>query len=297
MKNMSILTLVVLFGPSAARATDPAAAPTTMPTNAASTILAAPDASGAVTAFANALAGNKEDPAVYRAYVRKMVDLNLPQLAGDQAQTLTKLDPRSGLGWAVQAYLAAGKNDYRMALATIRQAAEFLPEDSFVARTAAQIMGWYDTHYKYADLPKEYRTLLSQLTQKFNDRPEFAIAYRTTLEDLAPRIPLPAKSERGGSSGMALTGAQPHPSLYGSTYAHPSQQASLPPVIRPPYVYNNYTVNSLQMLPPQNVPPPVYSGMAPSAYTLGVPSRYYPGVGGTVIITGGGGSSGGGERE
>lgn len=284
MKNKNLLTLATLL--VSGSIVWAANAPTTAPaaSDPGDAILAATDASTAVSAFATALAANKDNPAVYRAFVRKMVDLNQPLMASDQAQALTKLDARSGLGWSVAAYAAAGKDDYRTALAAILRGVEYLPNDPFVIRTAAQVMGWFDARYKYADLPREYRLLISQLTQKYNGQAEFSQAYEIALRDLAPGAAKAATPNV--CPPITMTGAAPRSSAYGPAYAPPARATAALPPIAPRPVYSNPVVNSLHMLPPQNQPPPVLNTIN-TTYSPLVPFRNFPIVTGAtrVVVT------------
>jgi len=57
----------------------------------------APDPSAAVTAYANGVANESSDPKIHEAYVKRMVELGLPELAYHQAQALTTMQTRNGL--------------------------------------------------------------------------------------------------------------------------------------------------------------------------------------------------------
>src|SRR5881409_177389 len=61
----------------------------------------APDPSAAVAAYANGIAADRRNSAIHAAYVARMVDFGLPEMASRQAQSLTTLEPRNGLAWAV----------------------------------------------------------------------------------------------------------------------------------------------------------------------------------------------------
>src|SRR5215471_8957266 len=65
----------------------------------------APDPSAVVAAFADAT--DRNNPKLYDAYVTRMVDLGLPEMAYHQAQTLTGLQSDNGLAWGVVAYVDA----------------------------------------------------------------------------------------------------------------------------------------------------------------------------------------------
>src|SRR5512141_1126835 len=59
----------------------------------------AADPSAVVAAYANGVAMDRNAPRLYEAYVARMVDLGLPELAYHQAQTLTTLQSNNGLAW------------------------------------------------------------------------------------------------------------------------------------------------------------------------------------------------------
>ena len=52
----------------------------------------AADPSAAVAAYASGFAVDRDNPRLHEAYVSRMVDLGLPEMAYHQAQTLTTLD-------------------------------------------------------------------------------------------------------------------------------------------------------------------------------------------------------------
>ncbi len=99
----------------------------------------APDPSAAVTAYANGIALDRHDPKLYEAYVARMVDLGLPELAYHQAQTLTTLQSSNGLAWGVVAYVDARRGQMADAISAINLAGQFAPENKFVAHTAGEL--------------------------------------------------------------------------------------------------------------------------------------------------------------
>src|SRR5512135_3143821 len=82
-----------------------AASPSPVVDSAIQAIQQAPDPSAAVSAYANAIALERNQPKIYEAYVARMVDFGMPELAYHQAQTLTGLNSSSGLAWGVIAYV------------------------------------------------------------------------------------------------------------------------------------------------------------------------------------------------
>ena len=87
----------------------------------------APDPSAAVAAYVNGAAVDRNDPKLSEAYVARMVDLGLPELAFHQAQTLTTLESNNGLAWGVIAYVEARRGNMAEAISAINLAGQFAP--------------------------------------------------------------------------------------------------------------------------------------------------------------------------
>src|SRR5579872_3627423 len=139
----------------------------------------APDPSAAVAAYANGVAVNRNDPKLYEAYVKRMVDLGLPELAYHQAQTLTTMDTNNGLAWAVVAYVDARRDEIPDAVSAINLAAQFAPDDPFVQRTAGGIVAWYDLKADKAKFPDSARTGMERTHTLLANRIAFTQEYDT----------------------------------------------------------------------------------------------------------------------
>ena len=85
----------------------------------------AADPSAAVAAYGSGLALAANDPKLHEAYVARMVDMGLPEIAYHQAQTLTTLQPNNGLAWGVVAYVDARRGQMPEAIAAINLAGQF----------------------------------------------------------------------------------------------------------------------------------------------------------------------------
>ena len=80
---------------------------TNQPSSVAAAIQAiqqAADPSAVIAAYGSGLAITTTDPRLHEAYVTRMVDMGLPEMAYHQAETLTTLQPNNGLAWGVVAY-------------------------------------------------------------------------------------------------------------------------------------------------------------------------------------------------
>ena len=100
----------------------------------------APDPSATVAAYVNGAAVDRSDPKLSEAYVVRMVDLGLPELAFHQAQTLTTLESNNGLAWGVIAYVEARRGNLPEAISAINLAGQFAPDNPLVQRTAGEII-------------------------------------------------------------------------------------------------------------------------------------------------------------
>jgi Flp pilus assembly protein TadD len=139
----------------------------------------APDPSATVAAYVNGAAVDRKDPKLSEAYVIRMVDLGLPELAFHQAQTLTTLQSNNGLAWGVVAYVEARRGNMAEAISAINLAGQFAPTSPLVQRTAGEIMAWYDTKADKATLSENARRGLATIRGLLEKRPEFANAYDT----------------------------------------------------------------------------------------------------------------------
>ena len=89
----------------------------------------APDPSATVAAYVNGASVDRNDPRLSEAYVVRMVDLGLPELAFHQAQTLTTLESNNGLAWGVIAYVEARRGNMPEAISAINLAGQFAPDN------------------------------------------------------------------------------------------------------------------------------------------------------------------------
>src|SRR5205814_3264261 len=65
----------------------------------------ASDPSAAIAAYANGVATDRNNSRIYEAYIAKMVELGLPEMAFHQAESLTGMESNNGLAWGVIAYV------------------------------------------------------------------------------------------------------------------------------------------------------------------------------------------------
>ncbi len=118
----------------------PASTPAPAHAAAIQAIQQAPDPSAVVSAYANGIALDRYDAKLYEAYVARMVDLGLQEMAYHQARMLTSLQFSNGLAWGVVAYVAARRGQMPEAVSAINLAGQFAPENQFVAHTAGELV-------------------------------------------------------------------------------------------------------------------------------------------------------------
>jgi hypothetical protein len=159
----------------------------------------APDPSATVAAYVNGAAVDRNDPKLSEAYVIRMVDLGLPELAFHQAQTLATLQSNNGLAWGVVAYVEARRGNMAEAISAINLAGQFAPTAPLVERTAGEIMAWYDIKADKATLSENAHRGLATIRQLLEKRPEFADAYETAkkayqAQARTPEQPVPSQT-------------------------------------------------------------------------------------------------------
>jgi hypothetical protein len=142
----------------------------------------AADPSAAVAAYANGVALNRNNVKLNEAYVRRMVDLGLPELAYHQAQTLTTLQPKAGLAWGVVAYVDARRGQMAEAISAIGLAGQFAPDDKFVAHTAGELCAWYDVKADKTQLPNSVKDGMNKVRAIVGKEAAFVEAYNTATK-------------------------------------------------------------------------------------------------------------------
>lgn len=145
-------------------------------------IRTAPDPSTAVAAYAKAQAAAPNDGAAEEAYLRRMVDFGLPEMADAQALDLIKRDPANGLAWGVAAYVSAKQGQMDAAMSEIVSASRRTPDDPFIQRTAGQMLAWYDAQADKSGIPEVTRQGLETVRKGLSEKPAFAEAYRRAQE-------------------------------------------------------------------------------------------------------------------
>jgi len=188
----------------------------------------APDPSAAVTAYANGIAFDRNDPKLYEAYVARMVDFGLPELAYHQARMLTTLQSSNGLAWGVIAHVDARRGQMADAILAINLAGQFAPENKFVAHTAGELVAWYDLEADKTRFPENAKQGLTKIRALLAKQTAFTGAYDTACKAYqaqAKAEPQPAQAAPGQyAPAQQIPGPPPVPAPPG---APPAPQAAL----------------------------------------------------------------------
>ena len=169
----------------------------------------APDPSAAVAAYVNGAAVDRNDPKLSEAYVARMVDLGLPELAFHQAQALATLESNNGLAWGVIAYVEARRGNMAEAISAINLAGQFAPGNPLVQRTAGEIAAWYDVKADKATLSESARNGLATIRGLLEKRPEFANAYETAKKAYKAQASAPEQPVESQGQSIGLQTASP----------------------------------------------------------------------------------------
>ncbi len=195
----------------------------------------AADPSAAVAAYARALRVDRGDWAATDTYLRRMIELGVPDMAYQQARDLTRREPDNGLAWAVVADVHARQGNFVPALSEMVTAVRHLPADAFVQRVAAQLFAWCDTQADPSLVSADLKKSLDATRQQVVNRGTFADAYRQ-----ARALYQQAAAEPSGESATPEPVERPLPAPVGSDYPDNTYEAYPPAdtyVDYPSYVY------------------------------------------------------------
>ena len=217
----------------------------------------AADPSAAVAAYANGFAIDRNDPELYEAYVDRMVDLGLPEMAYHQAQTLTTLQSSNGLAWGVVAYVDARRGQMPEAISAINLAGQSAPDSRFVEHTAGEILAWYDLKADKASIPPSAKEGLDKIRTLLQTHTPYTEAYNTA------KAAYQSQASAGSSAAPAQTAPEtvaPPPAYQpGVAQPAPGSQAIPAPLV-PPEPQADYSADQIAPLGYGTALPPAYYG-------------------------------------
>ena len=176
-------------------------------------IKTAPDPSTAIAAYASAEVSAPGNLDIERAYVRRMVDFGLPEMAETQAKDLVQREPLDGLAWAVTGYMSAKRGETAQAIEDLAQAAKELPGDAFVQRTAGQVLAWYDLQADEGKPGTPEHAAAEMLRGQLIGKTVYTAAYNAAVkaDEATAEAPAtqPATQPAGGVATSGAVGAAP----------------------------------------------------------------------------------------
>ena len=195
----------------------------------------APDPSAAVAAYGSGLAIASNDPKLHEAYVARMVEMGLPEMAYHQAQTLTTLQPNNGLAWGVVAYVDARRGQMPEAVSAINLAGQFASSNKFVAHTAGEILAWYDLKADKSKLPDNAKDGLIRIRGLLDKQPAFTEAYETARKAYQTQSSAaqPAAPEAPAQSASAAPAPSAPAAVADLPGAYAPQAATAPQTVLP----------------------------------------------------------------
>lgn len=230
----------------------------------------APDPSAVVAAYGSGIALAPNDPKLHEAYVARMVDMGLPEMAYHQAQTLTTLQPNNGLAWGVVAYVDARRGQMPEAVSAINLAGQFASSNKFVAHTAGEILAWYDLKADKTKLPDNAKDGLTRVRALLERQPAFSEAYETARKAYHAQTSTVEPSTPEAATETASTApAAANPPASPTSPADYAPQAITPPQTVVPYD---------QAVAPTYTLPPVLPDYGPDYYAANdylAPDYYY----------------------
>ncbi|MGC9454663.1 MAG: hypothetical protein ACP5HU_07345 [Phycisphaerae bacterium] len=165
-------------------------------------VQSAENAAEAAAAYAHGCSIDRIHVPLHRAYMHRMLELGMPQIAAHPARTLTLLKPEEEpLAWALVGYRDATQNHWADALEATMRAAEELPDNEAVLHNAGQLVAWYE---RSDDKPRASdRTKRAMAELRVEHLPKggaFAAAYRDISAAYDQRAEAVAEARRTTSA-------------------------------------------------------------------------------------------------
>jgi hypothetical protein len=238
----------------------------------------ATDPSALISAYANGFAADRTSLKLHLAYIRKMIDFGMPEMAYHQAELAANLDPRNGLVRGVLAYVNAKRGLMPEALSEIVQAATLSPDQPFVQRTAGELLAWYDRNFLNLKIADSTKVSLDSTRNALASRAPFAQAYEEAKKALAEEAAA-AAGKTVTPAGMPVAPAAPAPATQPAASNVPTSGAPDAGTVQGGGTYstvnnNNYSSSSY----PQDYGSQDYAGYYPGYYGW-TPGWWYPSCG------------------
>ena len=110
-------------------------------------------------AFADGADTDPENVELNTAYMRRLLQLGLPQLANGPATTLLRVPVADGTAYGVVGYNCGRQNDLTNALTNTMKAAGILKDDPSIQNNLGQLTAWYECAKPYKLAAADQKTL------------------------------------------------------------------------------------------------------------------------------------------
>ncbi len=136
------------------------------------------DARVVMRAYTRALAVDRHNVELHRAYMRRMLTFGLPQIAQHPARELVRLEAADGMAWGLIGYIHGRRGELVAAFEATMRAAELTDDDPSVLNNAGQLVAWHEQDDTAPVPPDAARRTLARLRARLAKKPVFDQAYK-----------------------------------------------------------------------------------------------------------------------
>jgi hypothetical protein len=180
---LSVAAVAVLVGSAAAQTSQPvggAPALANLPPAIARSIRAIREANtmaAAAEAYAEGADVDRESVELNTAYMRRLLQLGLPDIANGPAATLVRIPVADGTGYGVLGYNCGRQNDLTNALSYTMKAAGLIKDDPSIQNNLGQLTAWYECAKPYK-LPAADQKALDDLKADLASAAPYKAGYK-----------------------------------------------------------------------------------------------------------------------
>ena len=131
----------------------------------------------AIAAYARANALDRNNIELLNAYLRRMLQLGLPQVAWYPANVLVHLSPDNGMAWAVVGYMHGRDGRLSGAFSATVRAIDRLEDNRSVLFNAGQLAAWYDHQQVPPEVSHVARRILDDRRKQLAENAFFQRGY------------------------------------------------------------------------------------------------------------------------
>lgn len=136
----------------------------------------AADPLAAVDAYARGYAIDPNSLILHKAYLKRMLRADLPEMAYDSARVVATAEAENALAWSVLAHKHLQRGRLSQALAAVVRAEKAFRKHPFALKVAAVALGRYDAAPDRAELPESLRQSIKRIRPGLGKEKAFAAA-------------------------------------------------------------------------------------------------------------------------